>query len=49
MSPVEYAVGKRSVRAYVAVCLQISYNPSSFVYVYSLWVVNTKKLSRDVC
>jgi len=30
MSLVEYAGGKRSFRAYIAVCLQIHCNPSSF-------------------
>jgi len=29
MSPVEYAGGKRFLRAYIAVCLQIHGNPSS--------------------
>ena len=33
MSPVEYAGGKRSLWAYIAVCLQIHCNPSSCVYV----------------
>ena len=28
MSPVEYAGGKRFIRAYIAVCLQIHCNPS---------------------
>jgi len=26
----EYASGKRSLRAYIAVCLQIHFNPSSY-------------------
>jgi len=29
VSPVEYASGKRPLRAYIAVCLQIHYNPCS--------------------
>ena len=32
MSPVEYAGGKRSLWAYIAVCFQIHYNLSSSVY-----------------
>jgi len=34
VSPVEYVGGKRSLRAYIAVCLPIHCNPSSFYYVH---------------
>jgi len=30
VSPVEYAGGKRPLRAYIAMCLQVHCNPSSF-------------------
>jgi len=33
VSPVEYAGGKRSLRAYTAVCLQIHCNPLSYYLV----------------
>ena len=36
MSPVEYADGKRSLRAYIAVCLQIHCRPSSLCHVCCL-------------
>jgi len=32
VSPVEYAGGKRSLRAYIAVCPQIHCNPFSFTF-----------------
>jgi len=38
VSPVEYAGGECSLRAYIAVCLQIHCNPSSYNLVCSaLW------------
>jgi len=35
--PVEYTGWKRSIRAYIAVCLQIHCNPSSFFLKFQLF------------
>jgi len=42
VSPIEYACGKRSLRAYIAVCPQIHCNPSS----YNLLDVNCKTFNK---
>jgi len=31
VSPVDYAGGTRSLRAYITVCLQVHCNPSSYI------------------
>jgi len=53
VSPVQYAGGKRPLRAYIAVCLQIHFNPSSLqspvvVRVATTRVKTCRSLRNDV-
>ena len=49
MSPVEYAGGKRSLRAYIAVCLQIHCNASSVLTASKHIIIALRQIWRHVC
>ena len=49
VSPVEYAGGKRSLQAYIAVCPQTHCDPSSFSCVYLMCSVLTSEVWRNGC
>jgi len=49
MTPVEYASGKHSLRAYIAVCLHIHCNPSSLLCVHACFTMLSSAYAMATC